>query len=65
MTQRIIYHDFQKETAPQGVVLTASMLEKGRRLAAINHGLNIACITVCGVCLAISVFVFGAIFVGM
>jgi hypothetical protein len=61
MTQRIIYHDFRKETAPKTVTLTAPMLRKGRRMirtfAHINTTLNIGCIFLCGACSAVSVLV--------
>ena len=64
MTSSVIYHDFRNSnpvpaTAEPAstVFLTASVLSKGRRLAAINHALNIACITLCGACIGVSVLI--------
>lgn len=63
MTSRIIYHDFQKsaaastnEPAPK-VSLTAAVLAKGRRLVAANQALNIACVTLCGACIGVSLLI--------
>lgn len=63
MRSKIIYHDFRNSnpipnTAPTAKVsLTAAVLAKGRRLAAINNALNIACITLCGACIGVSVLI--------
>lgn len=61
MTQRIIHHDFQKETAPKTVTLTGPMLQKGRRVmrtfAYLNTTLNLGCIFLCGACSAVSLLV--------
>ncbi len=63
MTSRIIYHDFRNNdpiSTPEPtakVSLTAAVLAKGRRLAAVNNALNIACITLCGACIGVSVLI--------
>lgn len=72
MTSRIIYHDFQKndsitteaKTATKGI-LTAAVLAKCRRIVAVNQALHITSITLCGLCIAASIFVFGMLFGGM
>lgn len=63
MTSKIIYHDFRNndsistaEPAP-AISLTAAVLAKGRRLAALNQALNITCITLCGACIGVSVLI--------
>lgn len=64
MTSRIIYHDFKRndpistpaQQAPT-VSLTAAVLTKGRRLAALANALNIACVTLCGACIGVSVLI--------
>lgn len=69
MNTGIIYHDFQtanNPAAPQApAVLTASVLEKGRRraktLTGINTALNTTCLVLCGACIGVSVFVLGCI----
>lgn len=69
MTKGIIYHDFQasgNRTAPESTaVLTASVLEKGRRraktLTNINTAVNTTCLVLCGACIGVSVFVIGCI----
>lgn len=70
MTSRIIYHDFRGNgsvpTKPEPkIALTAAVLARGRKIAALNQGLNIACVAICGVCIAVSIFIFGALFGGM
>lgn len=62
MAPRIIYHDFTQKadrTPETTVFLTASVLEKGRRLAKtaanVNAALNTACIFLCGACAAVSI----------
>lgn len=69
MTSPIIYHDFQsKNTGPAvaestpAVLLTASVLAKGRRLAAIHNAVNVACLTLCGACIGVSICIFCALF---
>lgn len=63
MTSKIIYHDFKNnDSIPTNepaskATLTAAVLAKGRRLAAINHGLNIACIMACGACIGVSILI--------
>ncbi len=70
MTSKIIYHDFKnndpiptKEPVSQ-VTLTAAVLAKGRRLAAVNHGLNIACIMACGACIGVSLLILTNLILG-
>lgn len=69
MTSRIIYHDFRSKnprptTKPASKVsLTAAVLKKGRRLAAINSALNITCITLCGACIGVSLLIITTLFV--
>ena len=70
MTSRIIYHDFRRndlntnnEPAAK-VSLTAAVLAKGRRLAALNHGLNVACITLCGACIGVSLLILTNLILG-
>lgn len=71
MTSRIIYHDFRSndpistmtEPTPK-FSLTAAVLAKGRRLAAINSALNIACITLCGACIGVSVLILTNLILG-
>ena len=63
MTSRMIHYDFQNnhpistEASPSKVTLTAALLKKGRRLAAVNNALNIACLTLCGACIGVSVLI--------
>lgn len=71
MTSRIIYHDFTGNnpastmTEPEPKVsLTATLLAKGRRLAAINNALNIACITLWGAAAGVSVFILTNLILG-
>lgn len=68
MTSRMIYHDFRSndlKTKPTSKVsLTAAVLAKGRRLAAVNHGLNIACVTLCGACIGISMWILTKLILG-
>ena len=58
MTSNIIYHDFSNTTP--GLVLTAKVLEKGRRKlktwAGINTVLRVACISLNALCIACSLF---------
>ena len=70
MTSGIIYHNFGKDepvpAKPEPkIALTAAVLARGRKLAALNRGLNIACVAICGVCIGISIFIFGALFGGL
>lgn len=69
MTSKIIYHDFRSNdpistiTEPESTVcLTAGVLAKGRPLVAVNRKLNTACTALCIACIAVSIFVFGALF---
>lgn len=71
MTSQIIYHDFRNHNpAPatdkpvSKVSLTAAVLAKGRRLAAINNALNVACITLCGACIGASLLILTSILFG-
>ena len=71
MTSRIIYHDFRNndsistmtEQTPK-VSLTASILAKGRRLAALNNALNITCVALCGACIGVSVLILTNLILG-
>ena len=58
MTSNIIYHDFSNTTT--GLVLTAKILEKGRRKlktwASVNAVLRVACISLNALCIACSLF---------
>lgn len=71
MTSRIIYHDFRSndsistmtEPTPK-VSLTAALLAKGLRLAAINHALNITCVALCGACIGVSVLILTSLILG-
>lgn len=71
MTSRMIYHDFRNndpipatnESAHE-VSLTATVLAKGRRLAAFNHALNITCVALCGACIGISVLILTNLILG-
>ncbi len=58
MTTGIIYHDFRSNNNPQPtIVLTARILQKGRRLikavATINAALYAGCIFLCGGCVTL------------
>lgn len=70
MTTKIIYHDFQNNHSlssgepATGVCLTAAVLAKGRRLAALNRGLNVACITLCGACIGVGVLILANLILG-
>lgn len=71
MTSGIIYHDFRSndpisataESAPT-VSLTAAVLSKGRRLAAINNALNLTCVALCGACIGVSVLILANLILG-
>ena len=66
MTSNIIYHDFRTnntETTPK-VSLTATVLAKGRRLAAVNNALNITCVALCGACIGVSLLILTTLFMG-
>lgn len=71
MTTGIIYHDFQADARPAkpapAAVLTAPILEKGRRRAKtwarVNTAVNGACLALCGACIGVSVFILGCIMV--
>ena len=72
MTSNIIYHDFSGKntisTMPQQgptILLTAPLLEKGRRLAKINHTLHVACVALCGVCIGVSGMILWVLFGGL
>lgn len=69
MISNIIYHDFRSknpqpttETASKAS-LTAAVLKKGRRLAAINSALNITCVALCGACIGVSILVLTTLFI--
>lgn len=67
MTPRVIYHDFRQESSsvfapePGSTVLTASVLNKGRRLlkftARVSSVVTAACIFLCGACTAAGLLV--------
>ncbi len=66
MTNSIIYHNFQNTEAAakapaSGVVLTAPILEKGRRVAKfvirVNAVANAACMFLCGACSAVGLVI--------
>lgn len=66
MTNSIIYHNFQNTAAATNasasqVVLTAPMLEKGRRVAKtvsrVNAAANAACMFLCGACSAVGLLI--------
>lgn len=54
MTSQIIYHDFREPGNSPALALTASALNKGRRLLRaadkINTAVSIACIFLCSAC---------------
>lgn len=71
MTSKMIYHDFRSNdstattTKPtREVALTAVVLEKGRRLAAVNNALNVTCVALCGACIGISVLILANLILG-
>lgn len=71
MTYRMIQHDFRKNAsvAPvaeetSNVSLTAALLKKGRNLAAVNHGLNMTCLALCGACIGVSVWILASLVLG-
>ncbi|MBR4972256.1 MAG: hypothetical protein IKY59_04730 [Oscillospiraceae bacterium] len=70
MTSKIIYHDFRSNTTPTAteptpkVSLTAAVLTKGRRLAAINNALNVTCVALCGACIGVSLLILTTLFLG-
>lgn len=62
MENRVIYHDFgahPQTEKPAGLLLTATVLEKGRRrihtIATINVAVYTACAALCGACTAVSI----------
>ena len=59
MASNIIYHDFSNTNATR-LVLTAQVLEKGRRKlktwASVNAVLRLACISLNALCIACSLF---------
>ena len=62
MENRVIYHDFGAQPLthkPTGLLLTATVLEKGRHrihtIATINVALYTACAALCGACTAVSI----------
>lgn len=62
MTTHIIYHDFRNPTsAASGVMLTAAVLKKGRRLVktvnAINKVQVTACVFLCSACITVSMLI--------
>ena len=65
MRSPAVYHDFGNRNstipAPSAVCLTAELLEKGRRLAAFNHGMRIACAVLCGGCIGVSVWILASL----
>ena len=68
MTQKIIYHDFRSHSIPaeptSKVSLTAAILAKGRRLAAMRDALNITCAALCGACIGVSILILATLFLG-
>ncbi len=71
MTKQMIHHDFRSNGSvatvnepTTKVALTASVLAKGRRLAALNNGLHIACVALCGVCIGTGVWILANLMLG-
>lgn len=63
MTKQVIYHDFRRSTSPalepeSTVILTASLLTKGRRWfkawESLNAAIYGACLVLCGACIGVS-----------
>ena len=70
MKTGIIYHNFRQNepttpTAQPTLVLTASMLKKGRRRLRlwddVSAAINTACVLLCGACIGVSILVLTAI----
>ena len=62
MATNIIYHDFRNTNTPvPSVMLTAPLLNKGRRLIkavdTINAAIIATCIFLCGICSAVSILI--------
>lgn len=67
MNTKIIYHDFRNPTSlsvtPEtSIYMDAALVAAARRWTVLNRVANGACIALCGVCVAASIFIFSILF---